>query len=435
MKTIRAGQSKAVPTMFVVFAFAPLLVGAPGDENWDRNFGVPGVDGRICAMAVSGNELYVGGDFSRINALNTTNIARWDGTNWCALGPGLGEQNIRGVRALLVADHEVYAAGVFTKSGDRAIAPVAKWNGREWRGLADNIAGGVVALAWDGTNLYVGGVFRSIGGINASNVAKWDGTSWSPLGLGVHEWRTGIVGGPIDLAKVYALTVWDGSLYVGGEFEIAGTLNTTNLARWNGMTWSAVGGRLPIVSALLADEACLYAVTGGAIACWNGTSWSPLGGTNNGPVGVSAFVKSGSDLYAGGLLPSLTGVPVNHVGKWDGMRWSALGSGIDTSGVVLAMASNGSELFVSGVFNSSGGKPATNIARWRIPHALKINRASNDALLSWPATGSNLALESTACLGVNGWSNVPNPVAIHEGECLVTNEISGPSRAYRLSGR
>src|SRR6266542_4841186 len=76
MKTIRAGQSKAVPTMFVVFAFAPLLVGAPGDENWDRNFGVPGVDGRICAMAVSGNELYVGGDFSRINALKDRKSTR-----------------------------------------------------------------------------------------------------------------------------------------------------------------------------------------------------------------------------------------------------------------------------------------------------------------------------------------------------------------------
>jgi len=75
------------------------------------------------------------------------------------------------------------------------------------------------------------------------------------------------------------------------------------------------------------------------------------------------------------------------------------------------------------------------MARWRIPHALKIERAGNDALLSWPATGSNLALESTAGLWVNGWSKVPNPVAIHDGACIVTNEISGPSRFYRLRGR
>ena len=87
------------------------------------------------------------------------------------------------------------------------------------------------------------------------------------------------------------------------------------------------------------------------------------------------------------------------------------------------------------MINSSGGKPATNIARWRIQHALKIERSSNDAILSWPATGSILAMESTAGLGVNGWSNVPNPVAIRDGECIVTNEIPGPSRFYRLRRR
>ena len=433
MKTIRAGQSKAVPTVFLVFAFAPVLVGAPGDENWDRNFGVPGVDGRIYAMAVSGNDLYVGGDFSRINGVSTTNIARWDGTNWCALGPGLGEQNIRGVRVLLVADHEVYAVGVFTKSGDRAIAPVARWNGREWRGLSDNVAGAVFALAWDGANLYAGGVFRSIGGINASNVARWDGTNWSPLGLGVHEWRTGIAGGPFDASKVYTLAVWDGDLYAGGEFEIAGIVNTTNIARWNGTTWSAVGTGLPLVATLLADDACLVA-GGYRLSKWNGMSWSDLGGGISRSGSVYALAKSGNDLYVGGFFSSVGGSAIRNIAKWDGVRWSSLGSGLG-DGEPSVMASNGSELFVAGVLNSSGGKPATNIARWRIPHALKINRASNDALLSWPATGSNLALESTALLGGNGWSNVANPVAIHEGECLVTNEISGPSRVYRLWGR
>src|SRR5215469_6584447 len=34
-------------------------------------------------------------------------------------------------------------------------------------------------------NLYAGGMFLHAGGINVSNVAKWNGSSWTPLGSGM----------------------------------------------------------------------------------------------------------------------------------------------------------------------------------------------------------------------------------------------------------
>ena len=43
---------------------------------------------------------------------------------------------------------------------------------------------GVYALAVSGTNLYAGGDFTTAGGSAATNIAKWDGSSWSALGSG-----------------------------------------------------------------------------------------------------------------------------------------------------------------------------------------------------------------------------------------------------------
>ena len=41
--------------------------------------------------------------------------------------------------------------------------------------------------------------------------------------------------------SVYAMIVFDGSLYVGGYFNIAGGVPANYVAKWNGTTWSAVG--------------------------------------------------------------------------------------------------------------------------------------------------------------------------------------------------
>jgi hypothetical protein len=35
-----------------------------GDENWDDRFAMPGVDGSVQAIAISGSEVYVGGEFA-----------------------------------------------------------------------------------------------------------------------------------------------------------------------------------------------------------------------------------------------------------------------------------------------------------------------------------------------------------------------------------
>jgi hypothetical protein len=84
-----------------------------------------------------------------------------------------------------------------------------------------------------GPALYAGGVFATAGGAAASNIARWDGTSWTPLGSGMS-------------GSVYALAVADlGSgpaLYAGGDFTSAGGLAANRIARWDGAAWSPLDG-------------------------------------------------------------------------------------------------------------------------------------------------------------------------------------------------
>ena len=87
----------------------------------------------------------------------------------------------------------------------------AQFTDADWVSLGSGIDvnGGVGGLAVSGTALYVGGGFTTAGGVPASNIAKWDGATWSALGSGTDR-------------QVQAVAVVGTNLYAGGFFTTAG---------------------------------------------------------------------------------------------------------------------------------------------------------------------------------------------------------------------
>jgi len=60
------------------------------DANWVCMGDLPGANGSVRAAVVDGSgNLNIGGTFSIVGDVFTTNIAKWIGTNWSALGSGL----------------------------------------------------------------------------------------------------------------------------------------------------------------------------------------------------------------------------------------------------------------------------------------------------------------------------------------------------------
>jgi hypothetical protein len=124
------------------------------------------VNGEVETLAVSGSTLYAGGTFTTAGGSNVNYIAQWDGTNWSSPGSGVssGRFNDTSVTALAVSGSDLYVGGTFITAGDIAATNIAKWDGSSWSALGSGTGGPVVALAVSGSTLYAGGDFITAGG-------------------------------------------------------------------------------------------------------------------------------------------------------------------------------------------------------------------------------------------------------------------------------
>jgi hypothetical protein len=238
------------------------------------------------------------------------------------------------------------------------------------------------AITYDDGNgpvLVVGGAFTTVAGASTRNVAKWDGASWSALGAGLDT--DSLIGDGVRALAVFD----DGSgaaLYAAGSFTDVGSTPFNRIAKWDGASWSEVGGGFDAEVAALAvhddgNGAALYAAgdfaTAGIaaaqrIARWNGTSWAPLGtGLNGRAMSLATLdLGGGPALFAGGSFSTAGGVAASRVARWNGTSWAGLSSG--TNGAVNALAAyddgSGPALYAGGSFTLAGGQSATRIARW-----------------------------------------------------------------------
>jgi hypothetical protein len=114
----------------------------------------------------------VGGDFIMAGGISVYGIAKWDGTNWSALGSGMDNPD---VYALAVSGSNVYVGGGFTTAGGGPANSIAKWDGTTWTALGSGMTGYnayVNALAVSGSDLYAGGFFTIAGGKVSAYVAR-----------------------------------------------------------------------------------------------------------------------------------------------------------------------------------------------------------------------------------------------------------------------
>jgi hypothetical protein len=187
-----------------------------------------------------GPELYVGGAFGMAGDQPVLNIARWNGSAWAAVGPGLKWLNHPAdqayVMAMTVHDEgdgpRLFAAGAFSRADDLLVRRIARWDGQQWSAVGDGFDFTVHALhSFDdggGPALFAGGNFgEAVGFGPAAGIARWRDGAWSPLGDGLDG-----LGG-----NGYALASHDfggqPALMVGGSFKLAGGRPSDFIARYN----------------------------------------------------------------------------------------------------------------------------------------------------------------------------------------------------------
>ena len=98
----------------------------------------------VYTLAVSGNNLYAGGDFTKAGSASANRVAKWNGNNWTALGSGLNTN----VQALAVSGNDLYVAGRFTTAGGKTASYVARAYLRDLPSLSITQSDTNVTVSW-----------------------------------------------------------------------------------------------------------------------------------------------------------------------------------------------------------------------------------------------------------------------------------------------
>jgi hypothetical protein len=277
-----------------------------------------------------GPVLFAGGRFTQLHGVPTPGIARWDGTTWFPMPGGAG------ARAMAVYDGALYIG---------AESLVKKWDGQEWStvGVLDTWINVMLVFDDDGAGpnppaLYVAGELEGNDTLQVNGIARWDGHSWSAMGGGVTVPGNG--NQSPQPGEVEALTIYQGTLLVGGQFTEAGGISAHNVARWDGANWMPMGASpgvdedetvqdFEVIDGELYASVCYRGL--GTNHHWYLAQWNPL------------------------PEPSGTWMQVTEPLGWDLDRIEPFRDGYG----------NGESMYISGYFDiPADGGVAPNIVKW-----------------------------------------------------------------------
>ncbi len=196
------------------------------DTNGTIDSWSPTINAPVYGLAVSGTTLYVGGAFTNIDSNTRNYLAAFNTTNntLTSFDPNMGNQ----VRFLHVHNDILYAGGDFNTVNGGSIT-------RNYMAAFDLVTGNVTsfdpdfngfarAIYTDGASIYVSGSFTRVNGNNnfRSLVAELDpvtaqATSWSPSVTGIGAFP-----------GIYALTLSNSKLFVGGSYRNTSSQQTNN---------------------------------------------------------------------------------------------------------------------------------------------------------------------------------------------------------------
>jgi hypothetical protein len=352
----------------------------PGFDCWDSGFDAPpaeqgiaddfGTPGEVWALGTYGGQLVAAGIFCNAGGTPVQSIASWNGSSWVPLGGGFWGFGTNGCesggwpQAMIEYEGRLVVTGYFIGAGSTPANSIAQWDGASWTPLGEglrSVAGGStpvgMSLAIYNGSLFVAGHFDSAGSIAVRDIARWDGVSWAD------------VGGGVTSAWIGAMAPFQGELIVAGESGLA--LNgapVRGAAAWDGQGWRPLESGPPSMGSIRALTVVQgYLIAGGSllgrvehnVVRWDGVSWEPMGQLGDFNEVESLAVHNGR-LFGGVYAPGATGI--GGVFVWEQGQWQALGG--DTDGTTYALLSVDGHLYAGGDFTMMGGRTSAGIAGW-----------------------------------------------------------------------
>ena len=195
----------------------------------------------INAISVYNDSLYIGGAFTQWKTYytsstwyNASGILKWNGgAQWQQVGGGITVGGFSGVNAMCVHHNKLYAAGIFETAGGTYCKNIACWNDTSWSAVGSGFGFSgqydciLYSLASYKNKLFLGGTFHQSDGYISTGLAYWNDTIYKPGGVSA------------DL--IHAMKEFNGKLYIGGWEAGLGISPNDRVTCYNDTTWSATG--------------------------------------------------------------------------------------------------------------------------------------------------------------------------------------------------
>ena len=338
---------------------------------------LPITNSQVLTSAISGNILYIGGQFTKIGLYSGafSEVDTITG-NYISGLPLVGQSNglqlYTNIHAAIPdGDGGWFIAGTFTQVGNVQVNGCLahiKSDGSVDLGLPYSTNGTILTMALSGSILYVGGSFINIGDSTRNNIAAINVltdkvTSWNPNAS----------------LNVISIAVSGSTVYVGGDFYTIGDSSRNGIAAIDASTglatsWNAncANDAVQEVMAIVVTNSAIY--VGGNFTCIGdssrgyiaaldpatglATAWNP--GSSG---AVDALAVSGSDIYAGGFFTFIGGRYRYHIADIDASSgqstlWNPEVTGTSVSTISLL----GSTAYICGTFSSVSGTARNSAA-------------------------------------------------------------------------
>ena len=169
-------------------------------------------------------------------------VAKRIGGHWVPVGTMETDDPVVFIGELVKYQGTLVATGSISMVGGGG-DDIVSLNGTEWQILGPGIQGGMDGagpMAVYQGDLYVGGQFSTASGNAGQSIMRWDGTQFHAVGDGIRY----TLGATQPVGTVTTMVVHEGLLFVGGGFRFAGGVEANSLAFWDGSQWCGVPGNL-----------------------------------------------------------------------------------------------------------------------------------------------------------------------------------------------
>jgi hypothetical protein len=169
-------------------------------------------------------------------------VFRYNGTFTSSLGEGvfcsgLDPASTPNIYDIIEYDGQIIASGDFNRVGNKDISGIMRWTGINWDSLGSGLRNSLPESppilyahnmhVFDG-DLFVAGNFLTAGDKTVNGIARWDGAEWWEMDAGFDQ-------------AAYCVGSYSGNLYAGGQFSASGGTSLKSFARWNGSSWESPG--------------------------------------------------------------------------------------------------------------------------------------------------------------------------------------------------